>query len=90
MRVYHLIKKLGLLIFFKSKIKEGKMKKMVLGFCLIIVFLAAIVNYVPAKAPSCDQYLSWCVFSYCQQYYNPDQYLNCVNACAANYVDNCM
>jgi len=66
------------------------MKRMLVGFGLTLVLLAAIVNYVPAGAPPCDQYLDWCVFTYCRQYYNPGAYQRCLNACAENYVLNCM
>lgn len=65
------------------------MKKVFLAFFMVLVLLAAIVDFSPASVPPCDQYLEWCVFTYCRQYYNPDQYLQCVNKCAENYVLNC-
>lgn len=66
------------------------MKKLLGGICLILVLLATIVNHVPANVPPCDQYLDWCVFTYCRQYYNPADYQRCLNLCAENYVLNCM
>lgn len=66
------------------------MKKLLGGILLTLVLLAAIVNFVPAKVPPCDEYLDWCLFTYCRQAPTPDAWLACANQCVENYLDNCM
>ena len=62
-------------------------KRLMAAGCLIIMVM---LYFGFAQAPPCDQYLDWCLFTWCPGHtHNPDQMLECQNQYVANWIDYC-
>lgn len=62
-------------------------KKFLAGACLIVVVL--LLSSL-ASVPPCDQYLEWCMFTWCPQHnYTPQNILECQTQCIVNWDQYC-
>jgi len=69
--------------------KGGIMKKKLLAGAglIFVVFLFIALAVVP---PPCDEYLDWCVFTWCpQNNHTPSDVLACQTQCAVYWMEHC-
>jgi hypothetical protein len=64
------------------------MKKKILFGATLILIILMITGL--AVVPPCDQYLDWCMFTWCpQNNHNPADILACQTQCAVYWMENC-
>lgn len=62
-------------------------KKLFFGAALV---LACMLIAGLAVVPPCDQYLDWCIFTWCpQNNHTPADILACQSQCAAYWTEHC-
>lgn len=65
------------------------MKKFAAAASLIIM-VSILVTLIPGSVPPCDEYLEWCMYTWCPRHFsNPSDLIACQTQCAVNWLRYC-